>query len=90
MKLEQLGDGAVAAAQRGEIVITFGGGHWDSFKLGELPQARWGTALAKSQRERIDADRRSVAALAVGEAVQVVRSCHPRHGEKTTEVRRVA
>lgn len=91
MNISQLGETAVAAANKGESVIEWGSGHWVSFPRGGKPErAYWGTTIAKHQRARVETDKVNVGRLAVGESLQVVKGYHPRHGEATVLITRVA
>ena len=79
-----------AAAAKGHRVFRFSGIQWFSLAPGEPVKAWWGETIAKSQAARVAVDKEAVNRLAVGQSVTVLRGFHPRHGDKTTTVTRVA
>jgi len=91
MQIDQLGSAAAEAAQSGQVVVEFGGGHWCSFPPGGQPErAYWATALARSQWQRRADDLAAIGRLDVGQSHRAVRGYHPRHGESFATVTRVA
>ncbi len=79
------------AARHGKRVYTIGeNSGWFSADHATPINAVWGTALSGKQSERIKSDKLNVGALGIGEGVRVVRSYHPKHGEKYVMVTRLA
>ncbi len=79
-----------AAAAKGHRVFRFSGIQWFSLAPGEPVKSWWGETISKAQHPRVEQDKAAVDRLAVGQSVTVVRGFHPRHGDKTTTVTRVA
>jgi len=88
---KQFGEVAAARVAAGHALFALEGVGWFSAPVGAEPaSAFWGSGIAKHQLGKVASDKAAIAKMAVGDNRRCTAGYHPRHGEKTRGVTRVA